>query len=91
MVCGGTNILTNPDFTAGLDRGYFLSRTGNCKTFDQEADGYCRGEGVGTVILKRLDDALRDRDPVKAVILNACTNYNAEAAPLCRSTEGSVP
>jgi hypothetical protein len=42
-IAGGTNILTNPDFTAGLDRGHFLSRTGNCKSFDDSADGYCRG------------------------------------------------
>jgi Beta-ketoacyl synthase, N-terminal domain len=41
-IAGGTNVLTNPDFTAGLDRGHFLSRTGNCKTFDDGADGYCR-------------------------------------------------
>ena len=38
-IAGGTDILTNPDMTAGLDRGHFLSRTGNCKTFDDEADG----------------------------------------------------
>ena len=61
---GGTNVLTNPDVTAGLDRGHFLSRTGNCKTFDDGADGYCRGEGVGIVVLKRLDDAQADNDPV---------------------------
>ena len=38
-IAGGTNVLTNPDPTAGLDRGHFLSRTGNCKTFDDGADG----------------------------------------------------
>ena len=38
-ITGGTNVLTNPDPTAGLDRGHFLSRTGNCKTFDDAADG----------------------------------------------------
>lgn len=43
-IVGGTNVLTNPDMTAGLDKGHFLSRTGNCKTFDDNADGYCRGE-----------------------------------------------
>jgi acyl transferase domain-containing protein len=43
-VAGGTNVLTNPDFTSGLDRGHFLSRTGNCKTFDDEADGCESGE-----------------------------------------------
>ncbi len=41
-VAGGTNIMTNPDNFAGLDRGHFLSHTGNCQTFDDKADGYCR-------------------------------------------------
>lgn len=57
-VVGGTNILTNPDMHCGLDRGHFLSRTGNCKTFDSTADGYCRGEAVAVVVLKRLEDAV---------------------------------
>ncbi|RYC62694.1 hypothetical protein CHU98_g3504 [Xylaria longipes] len=83
-IAGGTNILTNPDFTAGLDRGHFLSRTGNCKTFDDSADGYCRGEGVGTVVLKRLEDALADNDPIQGVILGAYTNHSAEAESITR-------
>ena len=78
-IAGGTNVLTNPDFTAGLDRGHFLSCTGNCKTFDDDADGYCQGEGVTTVILKRPEDALSDKDPIQAVILGGYTNHSAEA------------
>jgi acyl transferase domain-containing protein len=89
MIAGGTNILTNPDFTAGLDRGHFLSRTGNCKTFDDRADGYCRGEGVGTVILKRLEDALADNDPIQGVILNICTNHSAESESITRPYLGA--
>ena len=83
-IAGGTNILTNPDFTAGLDRGHFLSRTGNCKTFDDDADGYCRGEGVGSIVLKRLEDAIYDGDPIQAVIAGACTNHSAEAESITR-------
>ena len=83
-IAGGTNILTNPDFTAGLDRGHFLSRTGNCKTFDDSADGYCRGEGAGTVVLKRLEDALLDKDPILGVICDVSTNHNAEAQSITR-------
>ncbi|KAK4166873.1 hypothetical protein QBC43DRAFT_367805 [Cladorrhinum sp. PSN259] len=88
-IAGGTNILTNPDFTAGLDRGHFLSRTGNCKTFDDSADGYCRGEGVGTLIIKRLDDALADKDPIFGVILGAYTNHSAESESITRPHAGA--
>jgi 3-oxoacyl-(acyl-carrier-protein) synthase len=88
-IAGGTNVLTNPDFTAGLDRGHFLSRTGNCKTFDDTADGYCRGEGIGTVILKRLTDALADKDPILGVILGASTNHSAESESITRPHVGA--
>lgn len=88
-IAGGTNILTNPDFTSGLDRGHFLSRTGNCKTFDDGADGYCRGEGVGTLIIKRLDDALADKDPILGVILGAYTNHSAESESITRPHAGA--
>jgi iterative type I PKS product template protein len=84
MIAGGSNIITNPDFTAGLDKGRFLSRTGNCKTFDDLADGYCRAEGVATVILKRLEDAILDGDSIKGVIVKACTNHSAEAESITR-------
>ena len=88
-ITGGTNVLTNPDLTAGLDRGHFLSRTGNCKPFDDEADGYCRGEGVGTVIIKRLEDAIADKDPVLALILDADTNHSAESESITRPHVGA--
>lgn len=88
-ITGGTNVLTNPDFTAGLDRGYFLSRTGNCKTFDDGADGYCRGEGVGTIILKRLEEAIVDHDPILGLVLGAYTNHSAEAESITRPHSGA--
>lgn len=88
-IAGGTNIITNPDPHAGLDRGHFLSRTGNCKTFDDAADGYCRGEGVGTVVIKRLDDAIADNDPILAVILDAYTNHSSESESITRPHAGA--
>ena len=88
-IVGGTNVLTNPDVTAGLDRGHFLSRTGNCKTFDDGADGYCRGEGVGVVVLKRLHDAQADNDPIHGCILAAVTNHSAEAESITRPHVGA--
>ncbi|KAM0351780.1 hypothetical protein ACHAPU_002292 [Fusarium lateritium] len=83
-IAGGTNVLTNPDFFAGLDRGHFLSRTGNCKTFDDAADGYCRADGIGTLVLKRLPDAISDGDPIFGTILGAYTNHSAESVSITR-------
>ncbi|KAF1952293.1 polyketide synthetase [Byssothecium circinans] len=88
-IAGGTNVLTNPDMTTGLDKGHFLSATGNCKTFDESADGYCRGEGVATVVLKRLEDALEDGDPIHGVIGSAYTNHSAEAESITRPHVGA--
>lgn len=88
-VAGGVNILTNPDNHAGLDRGHFLSRTGNCNTFDDGADGYCRADGIGSVVLKRLEDAYADNDPIYGVIGGAYTNHSAEAVSITRPHVGA--
>lgn len=83
-VAGGVNVLTNPDVFAGLSRGHFLSTTGQCKPLDAAADGYCRADGVGSVVLKRLADAHADHDIVYGVVLGTDTNHSAEAASITR-------
>ncbi|KAJ9640320.1 hypothetical protein H2199_005859 [Coniosporium tulheliwenetii] len=88
-VAGGTNMIFTPDGHAGLDKGFFLSRTGNCKAFDDKADGYCRAEGVGTIFIKRLEDALADNDPILAVILDAKTNHSAMSESMTRPHAGA--
>ncbi|KAL4957638.1 hypothetical protein BDW69DRAFT_180424 [Aspergillus filifer] len=88
-ITGGVNIMTNPDIFAGLSRGYFLSPTGQCKTFDDKADGYCRADGVSSIILKRLEDAEADNDNILAVILGSKTNHSAEAASITRPHHGA--
>ncbi|KAJ5165076.1 Acyl transferase/acyl hydrolase/lysophospholipase [Penicillium coprophilum] len=81
-ITGGMNILTNSDVYAGLSQGHFLSPTGGCKTWDEGADGYCRSDGVGSVVLKRLEDAEADNDNVIAVVLSAATSHSAEAVSI---------
>ncbi|RDW92688.1 Orsellinic acid synthase [Aspergillus mulundensis] len=81
-VVGGGTLLTAPEWFAGLSQGGFLSPTGACKTYSDQADGYCRGEGVGVVILKRLADAVRSKDNVIAVIAGASRNCNAGAGSI---------
>lgn len=88
-IAGGTNILTGSDMYSGLSRGSFLSPTGPCKTFDNDADGYCRGEGVGTVVLKRLHDALAEGDNIQAIIKSAATNHSAFASSITHPHAGA--
>ncbi|KAK4225579.1 hypothetical protein QBC38DRAFT_530435 [Podospora fimiseda] len=81
-VGGGANLLTGSDLFAGLSRGGFLSKTGGCKTFDHDADGYVRADAVGVVVLKRLNDAMAERDNILAVIKGIATNHSAEAVSI---------
>jgi acyl transferase domain-containing protein/surfactin synthase thioesterase subunit len=68
-------LLGSQGFSSLCDMGA-LSRDGRCKTFDADGDGYGRGEGCGVVVLKRLSDALRDGDPVLAVIRGSGVNQD---------------
>ena len=63
----------------GLDRAHFLSPTGQCKPFDASADGYCRSEGCGVFILKKLSDALREDDQILGVIKGVAANQSGNA------------
>ncbi|KAH8879977.1 ketoacyl-synt-domain-containing protein [Thozetella sp. PMI_491] len=78
-IVGGLSCMTNSDIFAGLSRGQFLSKTGPCQTFDNAADGYCRGDGCASVVVKRLEDAEADKDRILAVILGTATNHSADA------------
>lgn len=51
-----------------------LNDDGRCYSFDSRGSGYGRSEGVATVVLKRLNDAMRDGDPIRAVIRNSGVN-----------------
>ncbi|KUJ13529.1 BcPKS19, polyketide synthase [Mollisia scopiformis] len=75
-VAGGTNIFTSPFDYKNLAAAGFLSPSGQCKPFDQSADGYCRGEGVGVVVLKSLASALKEGDNILGVIVGSATNQN---------------
>ncbi|MEM6447249.1 MAG: SDR family NAD(P)-dependent oxidoreductase, partial [Cyanobacteria bacterium P01_D01_bin.123] len=67
-IVGGVNLMLAPNISIAFARAGMLATDGRCKTFDASADGYVRGEGCGVVILKRLQDAVRDGDPIVATI-----------------------
>ncbi|RDH18927.1 polyketide synthase [Aspergillus niger ATCC 13496] len=68
-VAGGVHLLLNMESSDALHASGFTSETGICKAFDSRADGYCRGEGVGVLILKPLARALEDGDGIHGVLL----------------------
>ncbi|KXT11011.1 hypothetical protein AC579_1416 [Pseudocercospora musae] len=79
-VVGGGNLLAAPEWYEGLGKGGFLSKAGSCSTFAEYADGYCRGEAVAVVILKRQEDALNAKDNILATIAGAARNANARTS-----------
>ncbi|RHZ73806.1 hypothetical protein CDV55_100878 [Aspergillus turcosus] len=81
-IVGGSNVLLNPDmFIAGTKLGIF-SAEGKCFTFDSRAAGYGRGDGIATIIIKPLSDALRDGNPIRAVIRNTAANQDGKTTTI---------
>ena len=81
-LAGGTNFYSTPMFFQNLAAGSFLSSTGQCKPFDAQADGYCRGEAVGAVFLKKLTNAITDGDQIMGVISATSINQNQNDTPI---------
>ncbi|WP_433598127.1 type I polyketide synthase [Nocardia sp. CA-135953] len=73
-LAGGVHLNLLPDTGLSLAQLGALSPDGRCFTFDSRANGFVRGEGGGIVLLKRLSAALRDGDPIRAVIRGSATN-----------------
>lgn len=81
-LAGGVNLLLSPETSLILSKGEILARDGRCKTFDACADGYVRSEGCAMVVLKRLDDAMRDVDEIIAVVRGSATNQDGHSQGL---------
>ena len=67
-IAGGVYIIPSSELHIVCSKGQMLSKDGKCFTFDSRANGFVPGEGVGAIILKRLDDAIRDNDNIHCVI-----------------------
>ena len=81
-IVAGTSLIMGPYLTAAMTQQGVLSPDGSCKTFDASADGFARGEAINAVYIKTLDDAIRDRNPVRAVIRGTLTNSDGKSQSL---------
>jgi polyketide synthase 5 len=75
-IAGGAHVMLDPRKFAAASAQSLLSPTGRCRAFDAAADGFVSGEGVATVLLKRLPDAVRDGDRILAVVRGSAANQD---------------
>jgi acyl transferase domain-containing protein/surfactin synthase thioesterase subunit len=77
-IAGGVNLFLHPAVYTALCAQHMLSSDGQCKSFGLGGNGYVPGEGVGTVLLKRLSQAIADEDHIYAVIRGTNINHGGK-------------
>lgn len=77
-IVGGSSIIFSPTMSVTMSDNLVLAPDGRCKTFDASADGYGRGEGINAIFIKPLDAAIRDGDPIRAIIRSTATNSDGK-------------
>jgi len=80
VVASGVNILLTPALSIFYTQAGLSAPDGTCKPFSANADGIGRGEGVGTVVLRRLEDAVADRQPIHSIIVGSATNQDGKSS-----------
>ena len=73
-IAGGVNLIVNPHHYINLCEMMMLSPGERCSAFGGDADGFVDSEGVGAVVLKPLDKAIADGDPIYGVIRGSAIN-----------------
>jgi acyl transferase domain-containing protein len=81
-LAGGVNVITSPNLYQNLSAASFLSPTGSSKAFDASANGYCRGEGAGILVLKPLSRAITDGDFIVGAVAGSAVNQGSNCSPI---------
>lgn len=81
-LAGGVSLMLDPNTYVGAGVMGVFSPEGQCKTFDRSANGYVKGEGVGVVVLKPLDQAVADGDHIYGVIKGTAENHGGRGHSL---------
>lgn len=79
-IVGGVNAILSPDLTNAYHKAGMLSKDGACKTFDQNANGYVRSEGVGVIILRKLKYAINDQAHIYGIIKGSAINHGGKTS-----------
>ncbi|MGZ8245021.1 SDR family NAD(P)-dependent oxidoreductase, partial [Methylomagnum sp.] len=79
-LAGGVNLSLHPNKYLQLSLMRMMSSDGRCRSFAEGGDGYVPGEGVGAVLLKPLEQAIRDGDPIYGVLKASNLNHGGKAS-----------
>src|SRR5580704_5863596 len=79
-LAGGVNIILQPHISIAYSQSRMMAPDGRCKFGDASGDGYVRSEGAGLIVLKRLDQAVKDGDRIYAVIRGSATNNDGRSS-----------
>ena len=88
-LAGGVNLILAPSASIGFCQAGMLSGDGKCKSFDRAADGYSRSEGAGVIVLKPLDDALKNGDRVYAVLRGGALSNDGRTPGIANPSFGA--
>nr|ALQ32886.1 putative polyketide synthase [Fusarium miscanthi] len=81
-IVGGANMIMTPALTATMSSGEVLAPDASCKTFDAAADGYARAEAITAIYIKPLFDAIRDGNPIRAIVRGTAVNCDGKCVSL---------
>lgn len=88
-IVGGCSLIFTPTMTTAMSDNVVLSPDRICKTFDASADGFGRGEAINALYVKRLDAAIRDHDPIRAVIRGTTANSDGKTSSISSPSQES--
>jgi hybrid polyketide synthase/nonribosomal peptide synthetase ACE1 len=88
-VACGTQVILGPEVFVSESSMSMLSPTGRSRMWDAGADGYARGEGVASIVLKRLSDAIADGDHIQCLIRGTGVNQDGRSSGLTVPSSGS--
>lgn len=92
-IAGGVNLSLHPYKYMSYGLMDMQSVSGSCKSFGDEADGYVSSEGVGAIILKPLEEAIKDKDNIYAVIKASSLNHVGTVSGItvpCPNAQGNL-